>query len=221
LSHPADTLEAPVSALYIIDKNKSSLGELISLPPEKICFSGTTTMNVTAQNAHNDFNTGRELTGSVEVDIPLELRAHNLQFTDTTDNFLADAFGEGSDLNWDDFELFRIDFDVKNGFPLGVSLQIDLRDSLTHEIISTIGSPDVLEPAPVDSNGKPTEVAASKTSLTFTKEFFNSIERSDKIIFRFTLNTTGNGAGNVKIYSDCRLAFTAALVLKPNFKFKL
>ena len=221
LNHPADTLQAPVSSTFIIDKNNSSLPELISMPPEMIWFSGKAVINVSTEYAHNDLTTDRTLAGSVEVDIPLEFRVHNLQFTDTTDNFLADAFDEGSSLNWADFELFRIDFDVKNGFPWGVSLKMDLCDSITHEKISSIESPNVLTPAPVDSNGKVTEVAASAASLTFTEEFFNSIERSDKIIFRFTMNTSENGTKDVKIYSDYKIEFTASLVLKPDIRINL
>jgi hypothetical protein len=221
LNHPADTLQAPVSSTFIIDKNNSSLPELISMPPEMIWFSGKTVMNVSTEYAHNDFTTDRTLTGSVEVNIPLEFRMNSLQFTDTTENFLADLFDEGSSLNWADFELFRVDFDVKNGFPWGVSLKMDLCDSITHEKISSIESPNVLTPAPVDSNGKVTEVAVSAASLTFTQEFFNSIERSDKIIFRFTMNTSENGTKDVKIYSDYKIDFTASLVLKPDIRINL
>jgi hypothetical protein len=221
LNHPADTLQGPVLASFIIDKGNSSLPALISMPPEMIVFSGSAVMNITAENAYNNMRPDKELTGSVEVIVPLMLRANNLQFTDTTDNFLADVFSDGGDLNWTDFEFFRIDFDIKNGFPMGVSLQMNLCDSISHEIISTIQSPDIMEPAQVDSNGKVTEVAASKASLTFTNEFFNSIDRSDKIIFRFTMNTSENGAKDVRIYSDYRLEFKAALILKPDIKFDL
>jgi hypothetical protein len=35
------------------------------------------------------------------------------------------------------------------------------------------------------------------------------------------MNTTGNGAEGVRIYSDYRLDFMASLVLKPDIKFNL
>jgi hypothetical protein len=221
LEHPADTLAPPVSAVYRIDNGNSNITEVISMPPGLIWFSGTAVLKVSSENAHNDLSADRRLSGTVEVKIPLKFRAHDLVFTDTTDNFLADVFKEGNDLNWDDFKLFRVDFDVKNGFPLGVSLNMSLLDSLTHQEISTISADDVLTAAPVDEAGKVTKTADSKTSLTFTEEFFSSINRSDRILIRFGLTTTGNGANDVKIYSDYRLDFKASLVLNPDFKFNL
>jgi hypothetical protein len=220
LNHPADSLQAPVTSTYLIDKNNSSLPEVVSMLPEKIFFSGSAVMNVTSSTMYSLLTT-RKLEGSLEVELPLKLRVNNLQFTDTTDNFLAEAFDKGSDLNWADFELFRIDFNVKNGFPLGVSLQMSLCDSITHEVISSVSASDVLASAPTGSDGKATGSSESSTSISFTQEFFNSIDRSDKIIFRFIMNTTGNGTNDVKIYSDYRISFTAALVLKPDLKFDL
>jgi hypothetical protein len=221
LDHPADTLQGPVLSDFIIDKRNSSLPTLVSMPPGKIIFSGSAVLNVSTENAHNDLSAGRVLIGTVEVTVPLQLRAHNLQFTDTTENFLADVFVQGSDLNWNDFELFRIDFDVKNGFPMGISLAMDLYDSVNNEILSSLESPDVLEAAPVNSNGKVTSAATSAASITFSEEFLNSIERSDRIIFRFTMNTTDNGAGDVRIYSDYRVDFRTTLILKPDIKLSL
>ncbi len=44
---------------------------------------------------------------------------------------------------------------------------------------------------------------------------------ADKIIFKFTMNTTDNGSKDVKIYSDYKIDFKASLVLKPDIKFDL
>jgi hypothetical protein len=208
---------------YLIDKTNSSLSEIISLPPEKIYFSGTAVMNSYAKNSQkgNYVLDSNHLLGSIEIEVPLELRINNLQFTDTLNNFLADAFGKGSGLSWEDFEIFRIDFDVKNGFPMGISLEMSLLDSLSHQVISTIGATDLIEPAPIDSDGKAIGVTISSTSITFTSEFFSSIKMADKIIYQFTLNTTDNDTKDVKIYSDYRLDFKAALVMKPDYKFNL
>ena len=169
----------------------------------------------------NDFSTGRNFIGSVMVEIPLQLRINNLQFTDTTDNFLADAFKDNKNISWSDFKLFRVDFDVQNGYPLGIKIEMDLVDSLSHTVISTSGPTELLSPASIDPGGKSISEKESKTSLEFSKEFFDSISKSDKIIFRFTMNTTGDGASDVKIYSDYRLSFRASLVIQPDIKFDL
>jgi len=220
IDRPADTISPEISSTFIIDRNNSSLAELISLPPDKIMISGNAIMNPSAKSQEFTSFTGtRKLLGSLEIEVPLEFRMNNLSFTDSTENFLAEAFDKGDDLNWEDFELFRIDFDIQNGFPLGVSLKLSLLDSTTNNVLSSIDATDIIKPAPVDLNGKATGVTASSTSVLFTQQFFNSINSAEKIEFRFTLNTSENGSKDVKIYSDYRINFKASLVLKPDYKF--
>ncbi len=64
--------------------------ELVSMPPEMIRFSGSAKMNPLGNTGSRDnyiFGDSRFL-GSLEVEIPMEFRINNLQFTDTVDNFL-------------------------------------------------------------------------------------------------------------------------------------
>jgi hypothetical protein len=97
---------------------------------------------------------------------------------------------------------------------------MSLYNSTTHSILSTVEAAGILDPAPVDGNGKITGETESSAVIDFNKEFFSSTDKADKIIFRFTLNSTGNGSQNVKIYSDYRISFTAALVVKPDINLK-
>jgi hypothetical protein len=151
----------------------------------------------------------------------MELKINNLQFTDTLDNFIKDNSNNSDNpLNPEDFQFLRVRISAKNGFPLGASLKMSLYDSATHTIKNTVDATEVLAPATVDSNGKVTGVTETSTVIEFTKEFFSSVNKADKIIFRFTLNSTGNGSQIVKIYSDYRINFNAALVVKPDINFK-
>jgi len=61
-----------------------------------------------------------------------------------------------------------------------------------------------------------TATTATTATIEVTKAFFGKVNNADKIIIGFTLKTTGNGTGAVKIYSDYRISFTAALVVKPD-----
>jgi hypothetical protein len=221
LSYPADEIEHQVSDVYIIDKNNSALSDLISLLPEKVYFSGSALLDVPVGKSLKDEPVidSDHLYGSLEIEVPLDLSLSNFEFADTVDNFLDDAFESDSDFDWDDFELFKVDFKVKNGFPMGVSLTMGLYDSLNMQIISSVDASDILDPAPVDGNGKASGTAETTTSIEFTKEFFSSIKLADKIIFKFTLNTTGNGSTDVKIYSDYRIDFNASLVMKADINF--
>jgi len=155
------------------------------------------------------------------VEVPLEFRTSNLQFTDTVDNFMK---VEGSDkenpVKPENFKFLRIDLTATNGFPLGVSLNMSLYNSLTNSIKSSVNADKILEPAQVDANGKVTTPTESSVIIEFPEGFFNSVDKADKIIFKFTLVTTGNGSKDVKIYSDYKIDFNAAMVLKPDINLK-
>ncbi|MCX6326084.1 MAG: hypothetical protein NT144_05460 [Bacteroidia bacterium] len=222
ITNPVFPANRDVSSSFTIDKNNSSLPKLISMPPDEIRFSGSVKMNPLGNNGLRDnyvFGDSRIL-GAIEVEVPMEFRM-NLQFNDTIDNFLADVFDTESDFNWDDFELFKIDFEIENGFPLGVSLEMVLLDSLSpHQPIDSAKASRLLEPATFDAEGK-IVVALSSTSIEFTKGFFSSISKSDKINLIFTLITTeADKLKDIKIYSDYRIDFNAALVLKPDINLK-
>jgi len=224
LSYPAAPDERDKDDVFTIDKTNSSLPELISMPPEMVRFSGSAKMNPLGNTGSRDnyiFGDSRFL-GSLEVEIPMEFRINNLQFTDTVDNFLQiEDSDDDTPVNPDDFEFLRIDITAENGFPLGVSVSITLYDSVAKVNRSTVEADKVMEPAPVDSNGRVTEPKECSASIEITREFWNSVDISDKIIFRFTMITTDNGTKDVKIYSDYKIDFKASLVLKPDIKFDL
>ena len=224
LKKPNTPVQQEITASYVIDKtNSSNLPQLISLPPEAINYSGTATMTSLVKSSQEGNNVigPNHLIGSLEIDIPLDLRMSNLQFADTVDNFLKDKnTGNNDPLKPENFQLLRINISAKNGFPLGVSMKMSLYNSSTKASISTVNANDILKPAPVDGNGKATGQTETSTSIEFTKEFFSSVNKADKVIFSFTLNSTGNGLQDVKIYSDYRINFNASLVVKPDINLK-
>jgi hypothetical protein len=79
----------------------------------------------------------------------------------------------------------------------------------------------VLTPAPVDANGKVTAPVSCSTKILVSREFWTSINKADKIIFKFSMKTTDDGSKDVKIYSDYKINFKAALVLKPDIKINM
>lgn len=221
LTRPNIPVQQEITTLYVIDKNNSNLPDLISLPPEIISYSGSATLSITTKERPESDNVlgPNRLFGSLEVEVPMDLQLTNLQFADTVDNFIKDDSGD-SQVKPEDFQLLRVNVTAKNGFPLGVGMKMSLYDSATKSVKSSVMATGILGPAPVDSNGKANGETESSTSIEFTREFFSFVNKTDKIIFQFTLNTTGNGTQEVKIYSDYRLKFNAALVVKPDINLK-
>lgn len=222
LKYPAAPVERDKQAVFKIDKTNSSLPQLVSMPPEKIRFEGSAKMNPKGNTgARNNYIFGNSrFHGDLEIEVPLEFRINNLQFSDTVDNFLKMEDSGDSPFRPEDFEFLRVDISAKNGFPLGVSLSMILFDpQAVVKNICTVTADDLLKPAPVDANGKATGPAESNTSIEITRDFWNSIDKADKIIFKFTLNTTDNGSKDIKIYSGYKINFKASLVLKPDIRF--
>jgi hypothetical protein len=218
LTKPNLPSEQEITDKYVIDKSNSNLPDLISLPAESIDYSGTATITTTVKdNGTEDYALGsNRLLGSFEVDVPMDLSLTNLQFKDTVNNFIKSDNGDNT-LDPADFQFLRIKVSAKNGFPLGATLKMSLYKSSVDSIKSTVEATGLLNPAPVDATtGKANGVTETSTTIEFTKEFFSYVNKTDKIIFTITLNTTGSGAQEVKIYSDYRINFTAALVVKPD-----
>jgi hypothetical protein len=208
-----------ISSSFIIDKTNSNLPQLLSLPPEIVNYSGTATVSFSAKNNQAEYATAPfRLIGSLDIEIPMELTMTNLQLSDTVDNFLKEDANSNNPIKPEDFQSLQFIITAENGFPVGASLKMSLLDSSTGLIRDTVNSGAILKPAPVDNNGKVTGTTNSTTTIEFTKDFFGSVSKADKIIFWLTLNTTGNGSQSVKIYSDYTFDFSAALVVKPDIK---
>ena len=219
LSKPNLPSQKEITASFVIDKSNSNLPDLISLPPETINYSGTAVITSTVKDKgiENYAIGANRLTGSLEIDVPMDLSLNNLQFKDTVNNFIKNNSGDNP-LNPADFQLLRINVSAKNGFPLGATLKMSLYDSSTKTEKSTVEATKRLDPAPIDSNGKANGVTETTTSIEFTNTFFSNVNKADKIIFTITLNTTGTPPQEVKIYSDYKINFNAALVVKPDIK---
>jgi hypothetical protein len=212
ISYPEAPAQRQVSSSLSISRSNSFLPQLISMPPERIEFSGSAKMNPGTTHAMDNYIFGNSsFIGSVEVEVPLEFSLQNLQFSDTTENFLS-----GEDVP--DFKNLKLALNVKNGFPLEASLNLKLYDSHTRTIKGVIDVPQVLKAAPVDANGKATDVTDSNTVIEFAGDFLNNINNADSLIFNFKLNTAGQN--NIKIYSDYSIDFNAALIVKPEIELK-
>lgn len=224
LVYPSALAERDKSGSVLISKSNSNLPGLVSMPPGKIRFQGSAKMNPLGKTAARDnyiFGDSRFIS-SAEIVVPMELRINNLQFTDTVDNFIRNEdTDDDSSFNPADFEFLRIDITAKNRFPLGVSLSMTLFKSAGQQDLITIDAENILQPAPVDAAGKVTGPSENKTSIIIDREFWDSIDAADKIIFRFTMISTENTSKDVKIYSDYNIEFKAAMILKPDFSFDL
>jgi hypothetical protein len=223
VSFPASITDRDKKDSLLINKNNSSLADLISMPPALISYSGSVMMNPAGPGTErNNFVSGNSrLLANLEIELPLQLWMKNLQFADTIDNFLKLKSTDSSEVKPTDFDSLRIKIVAENGFPLGASVKLMLFDSVKKVVVKTIEASNLILPAPVDANGKSTGKTQSTTTLIFNKDFFDAAVTANKMIYMFILNTSGNGTTDVKIYSDYSLSFKATVIAKPDLKLKL
>ncbi|MCU0461504.1 MAG: hypothetical protein MUF36_05750 [Bacteroidales bacterium] len=222
LDYPHFPAKRDIDALFKVDSANSNLAGLVSMLPEKIVFEGGAEMNPGPGESMNNYIFGdSRFIGDLEIEVPMEFRIKNIQFTDTVDNFIKnDDPDEDSPIRVEDFEYLRVDLEVENGFPLGILVSMSLYNSATGDTICPVNAKEILAAAPVGEDGK-TKPVTSRTSITITDRFWSSVNEADMIIFSFALHTTDNGTKDVKIYSNYGIDFKASLVLKPNLKFNL
>ena len=214
--------ERDIFATKIIDRNNTNLPEIISMPPGQIRFFGSAKMNPEGDPGHlrNNYVFGNSrILGNVEIEVPLEFRVH-LQFADTLDNFLAEVFDNNGDFTWDDFKSVRMDFNVLNGFPVGLDLQLNLYDSTRKRIIDSLDGTEILKAATVDTNGKVTGDTQNSVSIELTRDFLSSVDKADNIILNFRINTTGVDPDNIRMYSDYRINFNATVIANSEINLK-
>ena len=221
LDYPVSTTEREVNSSFTIDKDNSSLPELISMLPYEIEYYSSASINPDGETMEDNIIFGdSRFIADMEVEIPMEFRMANLQLSDTTDNFLVSDDPEEDD-PIDMLEEFMLDLYVENGFPLGVSVMIQLYDSGSMTVLETLDTGDLWSPAPVDANGRVTGPSTGREQVEFTPAFIDAAKLADQIIFTFTLNTTDNGTKDVKIYSDYSIVFSIGVKVKAGINLNL
>lgn len=195
-----------------INKDNSSISQLVSLLPGKMEYQGSFIMNPAGDPEHlrNNYLFGdSRIIVEPEIEIPLQMSFNNFQFSDTTDNFLKDL---ESDV---DLGLVQLGISVQNGLPFDVSASLSLCEK--NIIKSTIDVPSLIKSGTIGSNGIVTSKTNTESTVSFTKDFIDKAHTADKIIISFMINTPDSR--NVKIYSDYSIDFTLKISGKPVVKF--
>ena len=209
---PADTIQPRmVNGVAEINKDNSSIVDLLALPPRLIEFSGNAGANPAGVTTSNFIFNNSYFLADLEIDIPLEMQITDLSFTDTVEV----DFGDDLDM----LEKGKITLVVDNGFPLEMTLGLILHDSITNTNLHTFDNIMLLEAAPVDATGVVPEGSKTtgESSIELTREILDLIPETNKIIITATVNSSNSGTVPVKILStyslDFRIRASASLIV--------
>jgi hypothetical protein len=210
IEYPVPGGERDITSSFTIDRTNSELPDLLSMLPEWIVINDTLSMNTDGPSALDNILYGNSrITADIDIEVPFEFRMTNLQFSDTTENFLKGDDDALPDLP----DEVNIHLWVDNGFPLAGEVSISLLDTLSNEILAVVTAGELFSAAQVDSEGRVISSTEHSTVIEFDKNFLLAAEEATSLIFTFTLNTTGGGDRDVRIFSDYTLSFKAGVSL--------
>ena len=188
---PGETVNGSIK----YDNTNSSVVDFIAIKPDRIIYDGAGFTNGGDPVFNFVYDTARFYGNAVST-IPLMLRSSFLSFTDTVQISAEETnslLKEGTLLA-----------NVKNGFPLDMLMKLQIRDSVTDEILETV-SFDEIASAPVDANGKVKQPVESEITGKFDEDFIQNLKRANKALIFLESKTFDDGKVPVGLYSGYKM----------------
>lgn len=190
---------------FQIDKTNSEIVHFLSVRPNKIVWSGAGITNWNNDTLNFLYDTSTLVAG-MDLNIPMVLRATNLQFSDT---LKLTTSGGVSPIQSAGMKAI-----VENGFPFSMHLVLHLADSITGEVLETIALGDI-ESAPVNLSGKVTQPHTDSLFVNLDENFFRQLKKANRGILSAESSSFGDGTVPVALFSNYRvkvaLGFTGKL----------
>jgi len=210
----ADVIEG-IDASIVYNKDNSQIVPLMALPPSgMITYTGNVTINpdnydpLAAGNDINIISGTSSIAADLEMDIPLDLKADNLSFSDTI-----------KDVDIDDADKImqaKLIIASENGMPLDVKIENVLFTDKDYNILSAITEESVIEAAPVTATGDvdPSKIVKVIHEIVLTEAHIKSLDDTENIIIKAVANTSDDGQVSVKLKGNDKLKFSVAVSAK-------
>ena len=219
-SMPSDPLSLntpvdPVLVSYNLNNSNSNASDLINVFPDRFNYSVELYLNPGNPPPFpvpgNDFiYNNSELNASVNIEVPLSLKASDLILTDTLDFNVADE-------TVNKINSGKIFLEVGNMFPLSAEIELSLYDSITGiSHILAIPSNTVLPGVVEMESGKVISPVISNLFVELTADECDMLSETTGLIARIRLNSP-QGNEFVKIYST----YTFDIVLSADVNYHL
>ena len=215
------------SSLISINKNNSTISELINNVPKRLLAQPFIEINPVSPINPNDPNSNvitkgnGEVSFTSEVLLPLEGYAGGWNMGDTLEfDFQVDSlFTDNTKI-----DSTEIKFRTTNGWPVDLTLTIELYDVDPREIplavpITSIANQEIiLESGVIDpSTGKVSQTTIKNTVLACDYDCVQSLNQTKFIIISAAASTENyNNQQSVKIYNDYNLKIDMALLVSGN-----
>jgi hypothetical protein len=187
----------PSSLLFNLNAANSNLETMLESLPDSVGYDAQVTINPLGNvAAFNDFvYANSPLRVLLNVDMPLNAIANNLQLVDTLELDIADS----SPLN--DLKLF---IDLENGFPMSATVQLFILDG-NNMPVGTLLVPGIIPSATLNSTNTVQQTAYSAHTLTLLPKDLENLQRYKKLALQLTFDSPQNN--HIYIYDYNRLKF--------------
>lgn len=186
-----------------INNSNSNIVDLLSISPNKLKYGGKANMNPGTGPYSNYLHKDFECKGSLDVQIPLELKVNDLVY---------ETIMEDTELISDtthDIQGAELSFKVTNTFPLGADINMILLDDDFNDV-DTIVLP-LLKAANVDADGISSDAVPNLFSVKFTENNIQNLYNTKHLKFIGHLTSTDGGSKNVKIIDSYNIEIKMAL----------
>jgi hypothetical protein len=197
-----------------IDKDNSNIVNVLEQVPYGLKYQFSGQANPTGDPNFIGFATdASKIVLAVIAELPMEGAVQDFTLVDTFNlDLTTDNIPEGEA----EFKII-----ATNGFPLEINLQCYFLDAFGQVVDSMFldGNSNLMEAAPVDSDGRVTNSVQTITFAGFTRERVNKIRKDvTQIILQGRFNSTDNGSINIKLYADYEVQIQIGVKIKPFFK---
>lgn len=220
IQYPSDISEPPAEGILSFTRDNTDIVPLIDLLPSSVFYGGKAIINPDGfQGWTNFLSYDSDILLGLEVEVPLEFRMQDLQLQDTIENPFYDDTSDTSDFSLKNFEYVILHLEAENGFPVGMSFNIYIYDKASGAIVDSILFKQMIQPAPVDADGRVTGVMSSNQTVEITGAQLDELENTPDMIVAGIFNSTDQKS--VKIYTDYTFDFKLVVQTKVNYEFDL
>lgn len=204
-----DPGESQNSTIILDGNNEPAFVDFLSLLPTNIDYSFPVALGTTYTDYTQFAIDTSQVSGQIEIELPLDLTSENLTLTDTLESDFQ------FDTEYAEFLSGFLNSKITNYFPLEFTLQNYFLDSSYNVVDSLFLERKVINPGAVGANGKITNPFSVEFSVLIDQNKIENLQKARYSKPVFVLNTTNQQ--RVKIFSDTEIFFK----LNGDFKVRL
>ena len=211
-------IDAGVTSTKSYHKDNSSIVDLMALPPnDRITYEGSVNLNPGADPVDmatpNIVKSGTSISVDMEIDIPMDFTATNLELRDTIDDIDIS--------NSEKIKFGKLVIVTKNGLPLDVAIdKVYLTDAM-YQKLDSVYDATIFSAAKVNDQGEVDHALITEQSheIEFSEKVLAKLDQTKNLIIKAHVSTATNADNNkvpVKLRNTDQIEFKLAIQVKAD-----